>query len=57
MFLSELSIWNFRKYGCGEIDTVKSKPKPGLKLKFNSGLNLIVGENDAGKTAIIDAIK
>ncbi len=57
MYLSELSIWNFRKYGSGEIDAVTHKPKPGLKLKFNPGLNLIVGENDAGKTAIIDAIK
>jgi len=57
MFLSELKICNFRKYGSGEIDAVTHKSNPGLKLKFNSGLNLIVGENDAGKTAIIDAIK
>ncbi len=51
MFLSELKIWNFRKYGSGGDDT------PGLHLKFNKGLNLLVGENDSGKTAIIDAIK
>lgn len=57
MFLSELKIWNFRKYGCGELDPETNKVKPGLHVTFNSGLNLIVGENDSGKTAIIDAIK
>jgi len=51
MFLSELKIWNFRKYGSGGGDA------PGLHLKLNKGLNLLVGENDSGKTAIIDAIK
>jgi len=51
MFLSELKIWNFRKYGTGGSDD------PGLHLKLNKGLNLFVGENDSGKTAIIDAIK
>jgi putative ATP-dependent endonuclease of the OLD family len=51
VFLSELKIWNFRKYGSGKDDA------PGLHLKFNKGLNLLVGENDSGKTAIIDAIK
>ncbi len=28
-----------------------------LEVEFNSGLNLLVGENDSGKTAIVDAIK
>ena len=51
MYLSELKIWNFRKYGSEE------NADPGLNLKFNKGLNLLVGENDSGKTAIIDAIK
>jgi len=51
MFLSELKIWNFRKYGTGENGAT------GLHLRFNKGLNLLVGENDSGKTAIIDAIK
>jgi len=51
MFLSELKIWNFRKYGSGESDA------PGLHLKLNKGLNLLVGENDSGKTTIIDAVK
>jgi len=51
MFLSELKILNFRKYGTGGNGTA------GLHLRFNKGLNLLVGENDSGKTAIIDAIK
>lgn len=51
MYLSELKIWNFRKYASGENGT------PGLHLKLNKGLNLLIGENDSGKTAIIDAIK
>ena len=51
MFLSELKIWNFRKYGTGADNA------PGLHLNFNKGLNLLVGENDSGKTTIIDAIK
>lgn len=51
MFLSELKIWNFRKYGSGDGGA------PGLHLKLNRGLNLFVGENDSGKTAIIDAVK
>jgi len=51
MFLSELKIWNFRKYGTG------GNGAPGLDLFLNKGLNLLVGENDSGKTAIIDAIK
>ena len=51
MFLSELKIWNFRKYGSGDGGA------PGLHLKLNKGLNLLVGENDSGKTAIVDAIK
>jgi len=51
MFLSELSIWNFRKYGTSE------NGEAGLVLQLHKGLNLIVGENDSGKTAIIDAVK
>ena len=51
MFLSELKIWNFRKYGTG------GSGAPGLDLRLNKGLNLLVGENDSGKTAIIDAVK
>lgn len=50
MYLSNIKIWNFRKFGTnGEA--------PGLDLNFNKGLNMLIGENDSGKTAIIDAIK
>ena len=44
MFLEKLSIKNFR--GIKE-----------LKLNFNSSVNIIIGENNAGKSAIIDAIR
>ncbi|WP_445491547.1 ATP-dependent nuclease [Niallia sp. 03133] len=46
MYLSEIHIKNFRKFG-----------NPGLHLILNKGFNLFVGENDSGKTTIIDAIK
>lgn len=54
MYLSSLKLWNFRKYGkLGEIDI----QSPHLLVKFTPGLNVLVGENDSGKTAIIDSIK
>ena len=50
MILERLKIWNFRKFKAnGE--------NPGLVVEFHKGLNALVGENDAGKSAIIDAIK
>lgn len=55
MFLSELNLWNFRKYGI--IEGAEGIDLPGLSLKLNPRLNLIVGENDSGKTALLDAIK
>ena len=55
MYISELRIWNFRKYTKegGAIDT----DSPHLVVPFSKGLNILVGENDSGKTAIVDAIK
>lgn len=55
MFLSELKLWNFRKYGqaTNEIDI----RNPNLSINFNSGLNLLIGENESGKSTIIDAIR
>lgn len=54
MYLSNIKLWNFRKFGAaGEIDLAK----PHLDLNLTKGLNVIIGENDSGKTAIIDAIK
>jgi putative ATP-dependent endonuclease of OLD family len=55
MFLSILKLWNFRKFGPNDFS--QKDKKPTLSLNFHSGLNVIVGENDAGKSAIIDAIK
>ncbi len=54
MYLSNIKLWNYRKFGAvGEIDL----SKPNLDLNLTKGLNVIIGENDSGKTAIIDAIK
>lgn len=51
MYLSRLRLWNFRKY-CSGADN-----KPGVEVLFHEGLNVLIGENDSGKTAIIDAIR
>lgn len=48
MYLSKLEIINFRQFGEGDNAFV---------LHLNSGITALVGENDAGKTAIIDAIR
>ena len=48
MYLSELTIENFRC--CGE----KSER---FKLSLRCGLTALVGGNDSGKTAVIDAIR
>ncbi|MDA8238741.1 MAG: AAA family ATPase [Nitrospiraceae bacterium] len=54
MFLSNIKLWNFRKFGS---DTEFDPAKPNLSLPLKKGLNVLIGENDSGKTAIIDAIK
>lgn len=51
MYLSTLKLWNFRKYGTGADDA------PGLEIHFQNGVNVLIGENDSGKTAIVDAIR
>lgn len=50
MIISELRLKNFRKFKC-------TNEIPGLTVTFHKGLNALIGENDSGKTAIIDAIK
>lgn len=50
MIISELKLFNFRKFNC--VDNA-----PGLVVTFHKGLNALIGENDSGKTAIIDAIQ
>lgn len=44
MYLGKIHIENFRRFKSVDLD-------------FQSGLNLLVGENDSGKSSIIDAIK
>lgn len=48
MFISELRIENFRTFG--EADRA-------FLLKLNPGLTALVGENDIGKTAVVDALR
>ncbi|MFN6556470.1 AAA family ATPase [Enterococcus faecalis] len=50
MYLKKITLKNFRKFG-GDAS------KNDLEVNLHPGLNVIVGENDSGKTAIIDAIK
>lgn len=53
MYLAELKLWNFRKFGPSEVAT----DKPSVCIPFQKGMNVLIGENDSGKTAIIDAMK
>ena len=50
MIVSELRLYNFRKF-CAD------NGEPGLSISFHKGLNALIGENDSGKTAVIDALK
>lgn len=50
MYLSEVYIENFRIFGAEE-------EKKHLRLKLGPGLNVFVGENDSGKSAIVDATR
>ena len=54
MYLSNLKLWNFRKFGD---EGVFNLDVPNLNLDFNEGINVLIGENDSGKSAIIDSIK
>ena len=48
MFLANLTVENFRVFGEGG---------KGLSLSLQRGLTALVGENDTGKTAVIDALR
>lgn len=50
MHLKRIRSRNFRAFGDGTT-------APILDWELNPGLNILVGENDAGKTAVIDAIR
>ena len=46
MYLSNLKLWNFRKFGSmSEFDL----EKPDMDLNFTKGLNVLIGENDSEK--------
>lgn len=47
MIISDLIIKDFRQFDSNS----------GLHITFHKGLNALIGENDSGKTAVIDAIK
>lgn len=51
MYLKEVSLKNWRKFKADD------ETKPALVVSFKKGLNILIGENDSGKTAIIDAIR
>lgn len=55
MYIASLKLWNFRKYGNSA--DVTEDTAPHLEVPFNKGLNILIGENDSGKSAILDAIK
>ena len=46
MYINKIKITNFRSIGAD-----------GIKINCNNGLNIILGENNSGKSSIIDAIR
>ncbi|WP_228518702.1 AAA family ATPase [Pseudomonas aeruginosa] len=48
MYLSALKVQNFRQFGADS---------NGLFIEFNKGVTALVGENDAGKSSVIDALR
>lgn len=48
MYIAKIRIENFRIFGSG---------KAAFSLSLNPGLTALVGENDAGKTALVDALR
>ena len=49
-----MKLWNFRMFGSRNEFNID---KPDLELNLKRGMNVLIGENDSGKSAIIDAIK
>ena len=54
MYISNLKLWNFRKFGS---ESGFNIDEADLDLGLTKGLNVLIGENDSGKTAIVDAVK
>lgn len=50
MYLHQIRAQNFRVFGDGVSG-------PALEWELAPGMNILVGENDAGKTAVIDSIR
>ena len=50
MYLQRIRSQNYRAFGDG-------KTGPELDWELSPGLNVLIGENDAGKSAIVDAIR
>jgi putative ATP-dependent endonuclease of OLD family len=48
VYLSRLYVHNFRQFG---------EDESALDFKLNSGVTALLGRNDSGKTAVIDAIR
>lgn len=46
MHIQEVRLQNFRAFG-----------DEGIRFSFNKGINVVIGENNSGKTALIDAIR
>lgn len=46
MYIYKLTIKNFRTFGAD-----------GVSFLFNKGINVVIGENNSGKSAVIDAIR
>lgn len=46
MYIKKLTIKNFRTFD-----------EEGVTLQFNKGVNAIIGENNSGKSAVMDAIR
>ena len=46
MYIHEIKIQNFRTFG-----------NDGVSFFFNKGINVVIGENNTGKSALIDAIR
>ena len=50
MYLSEILIENFRIFGT-------EQEGKHLALSLRPGLNVLAGENDSGKSTVVDAIR
>ncbi|MEV6750422.1 ATP-dependent nuclease [Streptomyces sp. NPDC088394] len=55
VYLAHLRVEDFRVFGLAAQG--EGKRDDSLSLSFTAGTNVLVGENDSGKTAIVDAIR